>query len=43
MTFHLMSGNISFSSLWDAEWSPFWERAAHSADNICSLLDFDYL
>ena len=31
-----------FSSVWVAEWHPFWEIAAQSVDNVFSIR-FDYL
>ena len=42
VTFRLMIIHVILSSVWVAEWPPFWERAAHSVDHML-YLNFDYL
>ena len=40
--FHLMFIHYTFSSVWVAEWPPFWEIAARSVGHMLSL-SFVYL
>ena len=40
--FHFMFAHYTFSSVWVAEWPPFWEIAARSVSNLFSLY-FVYL
>ena len=40
--FHFMFVHYTFSSVWVAEWPPFWEIAARSVSNLFSLY-FVYL
>ena len=35
--FHFMFVNYTFSSVWVAEWPPFWKIAARSVNNLFSL------